>query len=340
MLARYFLSVTRGARRRTLHNAYSGWASATSRVSALSPGTHFWTGRLPYSALNDHYYLPPPVQDVEQEPMPPDYELQSYWKQRFVDEKHFEWLGDGKDTILPHVYAFLLETRSSGLGSNQPRRLLHIGAGTSSLSERLRELYNSMYGEDVDERAIVNTDFAGNLVVRKQAAEEARRAVGGQQRGMRWRCVDAMKWRELEILRDEEPAPFDIVVDKSTSDAISCGEDVSYSHPDPSVHPSFNNYLEAHGTHGITLSPVEVLAIHLSSVVRPGGLWVALTFSSDRFAFLSSPGSMDAPIPRAASHWYLERVITVDAPTGAQGNVHAPVVQHYICLIRRGERPQ
>ncbi|KAI0375143.1 hypothetical protein BV20DRAFT_960217 [Pilatotrama ljubarskyi] len=336
MLRRFMLPAAKGTR--TVHNAYraSVTSSRHSLRQALPPGE---IGRLPHHALNHN---PPfPGQKVDDDLMPPDYELQSYWKQRFIDEKHFEWLGDGKDTVLPHVRAFLLESGSSdSQGSRPPVRLLHIGAGTSSLSERLRELYIGMYGDDVDERSIVNTDFAENLVARKQAGEETRRAVGGQRRGMRWKCVDAMRWDGLENLLEEEPAPFDLVVDKSTSDAISCGEDVSYGHADRGLHPAFDEYLKTHGNHGITFSPVEVLAIHLSSLVRPGGLWVALTFSSDRFAFLSTPGSMGAPTPRAANYWDLERVITVDAPTGAKGNVHAPLVQHYVCLIRRRERPR
>ncbi|EIW64185.1 uncharacterized protein TRAVEDRAFT_25445 [Trametes versicolor FP-101664 SS1] len=263
--------------------------------------------------------------------MPPDYELQSYWKTRFVGEQHFEWLGDGKDTILPHVRAFLGSRPSSG----SPARLLHIGAGTSSLSERLRELYIDVYGDSVDEGAIVNADFVEDLVARKQATEEARRAVGGPGKGMSWVRMDALEWPELNGFVDTNGGLFDLVVEKSTSDAISCGEDLSYGVPGPSLHPVFNDYLKTHAGRTFTLSPVEVLAIHLASLVRTGGLWVALTFSSNRFPFLSSPEIIDGNPPRATDFWSLEKVVTMDAPTGAQSNVHAPVVQHYVYLIRR-----
>ncbi|KAI8981369.1 hypothetical protein BD414DRAFT_443707 [Trametes punicea] len=278
------------------------------------------------------------------EPMPPNYELQSYWNKRFDEERHFEWLGDGMDTIVPHVRSHLLDSRANARPSpSSPPRLLHVGAGTSSLPERLRELYIDVYGDDVDERMIVHTDFADHLVTRKREAEEARRAVWGPRKGMRWLCADALKWPELkgllELKGHLEPKSnmFDLVVDKSTSDAISCGEDVSYVRADTGIHPTFSDFLAGHEGRRLTLSPVEVFAVHLSSLVRPGGLWIALTFSSNRFAFLSPLWSAESSLSFARNYWAIERMITVDAPTGLQGNAHAPMVQHYIYLIRRKE---
>lgn len=274
------------------------------------------------------------------ESMPPDYELQSYWRTRFVGEHHFEWLGDGADTILPHLRTYLLDPRTTARSSPlQPARLLHIGAGTSSLSERIRELYQDVYGSEVDERAIVHTDFAENLVARKQE-KEASLAVDRPGRGMRWIYTDVMRWGELKAALDTagEQNAFDLVVDKSTSDAISCGEDVTCSSLDPSLHPAINEYLAAHEGHTTTLEPVEVLAVHLASLVRPGGLWVALTFSSNRFPFLSSPLPLDPAIPRAGKYWEIEKVMTVDAPTGMEGTAHAPLVQHHVFLLRRREK--
>ena len=286
-------------------------------------------GRLLHLSANIHPPLDPD--------MPPDYELQSYWKARFDNESHFEWLGDGSDTILPHLRAHLSDPRVSARSSpSRPARLLHIGAGTSTLSERIRELYRDVYGAQVDERAIVNTDFAANLVAREREKEKTR-AVGGSGTGMQWICADLLKWKELEdTLRPEgEEHTFDLVVDKSTSDAISCGEDISYSSPDPDIHSTLNEVLASSGGEKISVSPVELLAIHLASLVQPGGLWVALTFSSNRYPFLSSVEHVTTRTSRAESYWTVERVVTVDAPTGMEGRGFAPVVQHYIVLIRR-----
>ncbi|KAI1788808.1 hypothetical protein LXA43DRAFT_1024090 [Ganoderma leucocontextum] len=230
--------------------------------------------------------------------MPPDYELQSYWNARFENESHFEWLGDGSDTILPHLRSHLLDPR----------------------------LYRDVYGPQADERAIVNVDFAEKLV-----AKEREKEVGGSRTGMQWICADALKWRELEAALDlgGEGRTFDLVVDKSTSDAISCAEDVSYSSPDPSLHPVLKEILAAQEGRKLSIPPVELLAVHLA-------LWVALTFSSNRFPFLSCSGQRaDASPLRAARYWDVERVITIDAPTGMEGSAYAPVVQHYVFLIRR-----
>lgn len=267
--------------------------------------------------------------------MPPDYELQSYWNARFQNELHFEWLGDGSDTILPHLRSYLQDP----CVPSRPARLLHIGAGTSSLSERIRELYRNVYGPQVDERAIVNVDFAENLVARERE-KEAMRAVGGLGTGMRWVCADALKWRELEAALDlgeeGQGRTFDLVVDKSTSDAISCAEDVSYLSPSAGFHRVLEEIRAAQTSQKLSIPPVELLAVHLASLTRPGGLWVALTFSSNRFAFLSSPGQgHDTPPPHAAKCWEVERVVTTDAPTRMEGTSYAPVVQHYVFLIRR-----
>ncbi|CDO75500.1 hypothetical protein BN946_scf184935.g36 [Trametes cinnabarina] len=268
--------------------------------------------------------------------MPPDYESRQYWNARFDEEKHFEWLGDGIDTIIPHVSSFLLNPQKSGrYRSNVPARLLHIGAGTSSLSERLRELYISVYGDDVDEIAIVNTDFAETLVARKREAEAAKCAMGGPQKGMRWVSADALKWNEMSKITGSESELFDLVVEKSTSDAISCGEDVTYCGVESNLHPAFHSYLAAEQGRTLTLSPVEVFAIHLASLVRPGGLWIALTFSSNRFSFMPPSAGEDPSRPRASDFWTTEEVVTVDAPTGLEGNAHAPLVQHYVYIFRR-----
>ncbi|KAI0719935.1 hypothetical protein C8T65DRAFT_705971 [Cerioporus squamosus] len=264
--------------------------------------------------------------------MPPDYELQSYWNTRFENEHHFEWLGDGSDTILPNVRSYLSKSRASGQSSpSHPCRLLHIGAGTSSFAERIRELYHDIYGQDANEQAIVHTDFAENLVVRMQEAESSA-AKGAPGKGMLWVCVDAMKWGDVKAAlgpgEEDERGAFDVIVDKSTSDAIS----------DPSLHPAFNEYLAAHEGQTISLAPVEMLAVHLASLVRPGGLWVALTFSSTRFAFLSSTEATNpTSLPRASKYWMVEDIKTVDAPTGMEGSGYAPIVQHYVFLLRRRE---
>ncbi|OBZ68384.1 hypothetical protein A0H81_11505 [Grifola frondosa] len=269
--------------------------------------------------------------------MPPDYELQSYWNDRFKDEYHFEWLDDGRETILPHLRAHLRS--QSRANPPHPPRLLHIGAGTSSLSERIRELYRDVFGDNVNEQVIVNADFAETLVRRKSEAEVKRAAEGGG-RGMRWMLADVLKWDESKQLLDGQQGLFDVVVDKSTSDSVSCCGDVSFAFSNRSFHPLLNLHLtpDPSPRDAITLSPVELLALHLASLVQPGGLWLALSFSSTRFCFLEKQKA-GAPVDPAL-YWTIQEVDTVDAPTGLErSDVHAPAVKHYLYVIRRSDAP-
>ncbi len=113
----------------------------------------------------------------------------------------------------------------------------------------------------------MNVDFAENLVAREREKEkEATLAVGGPGIGMQWICADFLKWGGLEAASDHsgEERAFDLVVDKSTSDAISCAEDVSYSSSDPSPHPVLKEILAAQGDRKLSIRPVELLAIHLA----------------------------------------------------------------------------
>ncbi|KAH9944256.1 uncharacterized protein BXZ73DRAFT_96749 [Epithele typhae] len=244
--------------------------------------------------------LPPPPPLPPLERMPPDYESQAYWNARFEDERHFEWLGDGADTLLPILRTDLLASLSSARSpappcltsptvdpaarAQPPPRLLHIGAGTSSLSERLRELYHELFGPAVDERALVHADYAAGLVARRRAAELAR---GGR---MRWACVDALDWAQAQALLEGGVGgrAFAAVVDKSTSDAVSCGEDLAFGAPTSRarLHPALRRGPSAGGAAGLVLEPMALFALHLAALVRPGGLWIALTFSAARFEFL------------------------------------------------------
>ena len=201
----------------------------------------------------------------------------------------------------------------------------------------------------------MHTDFASALVARMREAEAAR--AGAQ--GMRWVCADALKWDEARaVLADidggggvsDSPGPtaprlFDVVVEKSTSDAISCGEDVPLDGASGSVHPILRTAARA-----AAIAPMELLAVHLAALVRPGGLWVALTFSASRFAFLDRGERSHADDSRArppsgpgSAYWSIEEVKPVNAPTGALEDtarvVHAPAVQHYVVLIRRNDVP-
>ena len=283
--------------------------------------------------------------------MPPNYESESFWNTRFKSESHFEWLGNGQETIIPGVHHYLEEHRSRRL----PPRTLHIGAGTSTLSQNILRAYHEVYSDHEGlDGVVVNTDFAEEAVVRGRQTGEA---VKGE---ARWERVDLLSWNDCKGLvesfqpeEDEgEERLFEIVVDKSTSDAISCGGDVSFRKETLtkdgqklSTHPLILKIVsQVDGDVPLVLEPLEILALHLASLVKPGGVWIALSYSSHRFPFLATTESHVKEGKEGMSNllavsrfWETEKVEQVDAPSG--GNAHAPVIQHHLYTLRRTNVP-
>jgi len=287
--------------------------------------------------------------------MPPEYHLQSFWDERFGTESHFEWLGDGQDTLLPPLRSYMRAQLDSDPG-RPPPPVLHIGAGTSSLSDRVREAYRDAFGDDVDEGVIVNVDFSETAVQKGVETEMARRREGGGH-GMRWVRADVLRWDDLAPLAKssrEGPSeksdgatggPFELVLDKSTSDAISCGEHVVFSSSaDAGCHPVLRRRL-ATSSPALHIHPVDLLALHLAALVRPGGLWMTLSFSSNRFPFLGvaeddTNGGNDrgATDTDPACYWTLEELMPVEAPSGHdRPGVHTPIIHHYVYVLKRTE---
>lgn len=308
--------------------------------------------------------------------MPPAYESESFWNTRFMHETHFEWLGDGKDTILPvvrrHLQTLQAQDSTHAYEHGIPRTL-HIGAGTSTLSDKILKAYREVYGLNRDlVGVVVNTDFAA------QAVENGRgRMDDGGDGGVRWVRVDLMKWESCRALRDEhidggearedgkqfDKGLFEVVVDKSTSDAISCGEDLdvvlaldgmpvltgSGLEATPYVHPFLSRaHLEDANTTtpdavSVRMDPLEVLAVHLAALVRPGGVWVALSYSDHRFGCLKrrerGRDTHDRGVWRL---WEVESVESVDTTKdsdseeeGRRRRAYAPVIQHHLYILRR-----
>jgi hypothetical protein len=290
--------------------------------------------------------------------MPPDYESESFWNDRFKSEQHFEWLGDGWETIVPVLRQHLQAQKDERPGQSIARTL-HIGAGSSTLSERIIETYREICGAQNGriQGVVVNTDFADEAVAR---GRQTQGAVDGE---VQWERMDLLRWEDYVRLRErivsvsyvegmEESGLFELVVDKSTSDAVTCGEDIEFSRgtlTDANVHP----LIAVHISHmepdaELILEPLEMLALHLASLVKPGGLWIALSYSDHRFPFLvisqrhqpqsCSESEYGTMRERIAKLWELIQVECVDASSGkAEGNstVHAPVIQHHLYTLRR-----
>ncbi|KZT74991.1 hypothetical protein DAEQUDRAFT_720195 [Daedalea quercina L-15889] len=289
--------------------------------------------------------------------MPSDYHLQSFWERRFQTEPHFEWLGDGQDTLIPQLRAFLC----TGLTPTEyqpsdsevrPPRLLHIGAGNSTLSEHVRSAYDEVYGHSTwDESIIVNLDFSEAAVQNGRQAEICRTR-GDSGNGMRWVQADVLQWGDLAALVDWQGGPggsddaklargregerFTVVLDKSTSDAIACGEDIVLTTSSSWCHPAVRKIIESSGISEMKLEPVHLLALNLAALVGPGGVWIIVSYSSSRVSFLEKESGGRIGTIRTGLYWSLDQHDTVDAPTGqGKEGVYAPPVQHHVYVLRR-----
>lgn len=218
-------------------------------------------------------------------PNPPAFSDLKYWDDRFsTTSTPFDWLvsANSLDSLV------LASIRSI---SGERCKILHIGCGSSELSFRLGELAGTR--EDV-----WNTDYSRVVIEQGQAIEEERLSptppassstvldAGPSATGlheppgrMHWKVLDLLSQVSITAFHTEtQSAFFDLLVDKSTSDAISCGPDL----PRPGLGASMNS----RSTHSMMLHPLELLALNLARLTRPGGRWICISYSSDRFGFL------------------------------------------------------
>lgn len=141
---------------------------------------------------------------------------------------------------------------------------------------------------------------------------------------MHWQRVDLLAWDHVSTLL--RFAPFDVILDKSTSDAIATSSHQAYSSADDMsrVCPIVREYLSTQRT--ITLSPVESLALHLVPLTQENTTWITLSYSTLRFDNL----------PFLERHWTLRSRTPLKAPPGPlSSSAHAPEVFHWIYVLDR-----
>lgn len=276
--------------------------------------------------------------------MPPSYEQQEFWESRFKTETHFEWLGDGQDTLIP-VLRTHLQTPPFMYTPAHPPYILHIGAGSSTLSDAILDEYRKIYGTSGAIEHIVNVDFAQEAVDRGR--ERAKEMGHGE---VAWEQVDLLDLDDIVSLRagvfqSRSDELFEIVLDKSTSDAISCGEDtvLDKKHLTKSpkrLHPWIAAALSASPKDILTLSRLDVLAVHLALLVRPGGIWIVLSYSKRRFPSFQEVEEGDVDRLGVDRFWSLKGVVPVTVSPkkgGSEGEttVHTPEISHYLYVLRR-----
>ena len=123
----------------------------------------------------------------------PNYGEPTYWDRRYINQKGktFDWLED---------YTTLAPVLDNLVGRDHS--ILHLGCGNAELSE---DMYDDGY------RNMVNIDIS-KICIEEMTERNKHRL------GMKWMVMDAMDMK----FEDET---FDIVIDKSTLDAILCGNE-------------------------------------------------------------------------------------------------------------------
>lgn len=143
---------------------------------------------------------------------------------------------------------------------------------------------------------------------------------------MHWRRVDLLLWNHVATLTPF--APFDVILDKSTSDAIATFQDCQISELDesaicPIVHEVARNDGRDSAT---TLSPVELLALNLIPLTKKDTTWITLSYSTLRFDHL----------PHLDKYWALRSRKAIKAPAGpVSSSTYTPDVFHWVYILDR-----
>eukprot|EP01096_Ripella_sp_DP13-Kostka_P018224 TRINITY_DN9785_c0_g1_i1.p1 TRINITY_DN9785_c0_g1~~TRINITY_DN9785_c0_g1_i1.p1 ORF type:complete len:228 (+),score=84.72 TRINITY_DN9785_c0_g1_i1:101-784(+) len=215
-----------------------------------------------------------------------EYASKAYWEKRFGTENAFEWL-QGFDAISGPLTG-LLEEKSTEAGKTREQlRILVIGCGTSSLSA-------SLY--DVGWKSITNVDFSEVLIEKMRETHAQERPL------MRWIAADCRDMNSIES------GSFDVVLDKATLDAISCG-----------------------GEEAVRRTTDEVWR-----VLEAGGLFLLLSYSRFRMEDFLGEDNVDRDTRTGEDpKWKCDRCLGLISPDhDDNGSVSAPSNQHYLYILR------
>jgi hypothetical protein len=176
-----------------------------------------------------------------------DFSSAEYWSTRFVTETSFEWL-------LPSdkIISFILQNFHPNPESKM-MKCLHLGCGTSTLGLELEHAVKQRVGDEVDIQ-VVDSDYVAESI----NLPNSRHILN----------LDAL---DLSDLRNKSEGGWDLIIDKSTADAISCG-------------PLIDD-----------IEPINVLCNNMAEVTKKGTRWISISYSPTRFSFLSttSGGTMN-----------------------------------------------
>lgn len=164
-----------------------------------------------------------------------------------------------------------------------------------------------------------NVDFSLEAVRLGQETEDPKDAM----QAMPWLHADLRSWRDITSILPF--APFDVIMDKSTCDAIATSEHQTFSPSSDRSNTSLAVLESISQTEPTTLSPVELLGLNLVPLTHEGTRWIALSYSSARFDNL---GHLEG-------HWEVVSRAKMEAPSGLLSAAHAPKMYHWLYVLKR-----
>jgi hypothetical protein len=181
-----------------------------------------------------------------------DFSSSTYWATRFDTETSFEWL-------LPSakIVEFIIENSNSPPSSTtiETLKCLHLGCGTSdlglTLTLSLRERYATSNYSDIQ---VIDTDFVADSINPSPLPLPHYHQIYP---------LDCLDLAQLENYTTQV-GRWDLIIDKSTADAISCG-------------PSIDG-----------VEPLDVLLRNMAKVTKKGTRWISISYSTTRFSALES----------------------------------------------------
>jgi hypothetical protein len=260
--------------------------------------------------------------------MPPDFHARAYWDARFGAGGEpvggHEWLGL-PETFTSACRTWLEALADSGSGRRADARrhalqsmeggselppppppdVLHIGSGSSQLSFDLRRWLPT----DCPPDCILNVDFSPAAVAAgsQQESEQFGEPTDGAS-SMRWATLDLLDSTDVVALvrpATERPHRPLLILDKSTSDALSCG---------PALQSPFDRT-------GPAIHPLALLGRNLALVAPEGSTWLVHSYSHDRFGGIDLGDGL----------WVRTRKELIDVPDldkEGQPILGRPCVQH------------
>ena len=289
-------------------------------------------------------------------PNPPPYALESYWDEKYSNNRQpFDWL------IPPSRFETAISDALKKCPEVNPK-IAHIGCGTSLLSFGLRNIVK-------DPEYVHNLDFSAQATDWGRSLEDQFVRHEKEQENQQARIESStpkdgkkMKWIQTSLLSFNSikstcnPSYYSLVVDKSCSDSIACGDDVEVPSLFPMITPLKSAHISGHdstemGLNDVTyyVHPLHILALHLAYITVPGGIWLALSFSPERFTFLASVSCgnygealplelLKQGFPNTSTLWEMERMDSVEGIEEHADNgqvVYRPKPLHYLYTLRR-----